>query len=200
MRAMILRRSEGTIGEVAALLAAATEAVLSEGQERIDATSVETAEYQPPTRAPAPVRAPVAMSSIFIEPCRSPLALASAAVRLGGPGDMGAPDRRGVRRQLRRVPPQCPGPHGRWRARSGPSACPCARQTIRWHRRSDRAITAHDHSAGLGPHGAMDGGGTRNTSRPCCARLPPCHGVSPWASHVGGTWILIVDCNYVTYS
>jgi hypothetical protein len=43
MRAMILRRSEGTIGEVAALLAAAAEAVLLDGQERIDATAVEKA-------------------------------------------------------------------------------------------------------------------------------------------------------------
>jgi hypothetical protein len=49
MRAMILRRSEGTIGEVAALLAAAAEAALLDGQERIDATAVEKAEYQPPS-------------------------------------------------------------------------------------------------------------------------------------------------------
>jgi hypothetical protein len=49
MRAMILQRSEGTIGEVAALLAAATETALASGQERIDAASVEAAEYQPPT-------------------------------------------------------------------------------------------------------------------------------------------------------
>ena len=46
---MILQRSEGTIGEVAALLAAATETALLSGQERIDLDSVETAEYQPPT-------------------------------------------------------------------------------------------------------------------------------------------------------
>jgi hypothetical protein len=46
MRAMILRRSEGTIGEVAA---AAAEAALSNDQERIDATAVEKAEYQPPS-------------------------------------------------------------------------------------------------------------------------------------------------------
>jgi hypothetical protein len=49
MRAMILRRSEGTIGEVAALLAAATAAALLGGQERIDPAVVEKAEYQPPT-------------------------------------------------------------------------------------------------------------------------------------------------------
>jgi hypothetical protein len=49
MCAMILRRSEGTIGEVAALLAAAAEAALLGGQERIDAAAVERAEYQPPT-------------------------------------------------------------------------------------------------------------------------------------------------------
>jgi Bacterial TniB protein len=49
MRAMILRRSEGTIGEVAALLAATAEAALLDGQERIDATAVEKADYQPPS-------------------------------------------------------------------------------------------------------------------------------------------------------
>jgi Bacterial TniB protein len=49
MRATILRRSEGAIGEVAALLAAATETALLSGQERIDVNSVEAAEYQPPT-------------------------------------------------------------------------------------------------------------------------------------------------------
>jgi GTPase SAR1 family protein len=49
MRATISRRSEGTIGEVAALLAAATETALLSGQERIDVNSVEAAEYQPPT-------------------------------------------------------------------------------------------------------------------------------------------------------
>ena len=49
MRAIILQRSEGTIGEVAALLAAATETALRSGQERIDVDSVEAAEYQPPT-------------------------------------------------------------------------------------------------------------------------------------------------------
>jgi len=49
MRAIILRRSEGTIGEVAALLAAAAEAALLGGQERLDTVTVEGAEYQPPT-------------------------------------------------------------------------------------------------------------------------------------------------------
>jgi len=49
MRASILRRSEGTIGEVAALLAAAAEAALLGGLERIDADSLETTVYQPPT-------------------------------------------------------------------------------------------------------------------------------------------------------
>jgi hypothetical protein len=49
MRAMILRRSEGTIGEVAALLAAATAAALQGGKERIDTIAVEQAEYRPPT-------------------------------------------------------------------------------------------------------------------------------------------------------
>lgn len=49
MRATISRRSEGTIGEIAALLAAATEAALLSGQERINMNVLETAEYQPPT-------------------------------------------------------------------------------------------------------------------------------------------------------
>jgi hypothetical protein len=49
MRAVILRRSEGTIGEVAALLAAAAEAALLSGLERIDPNSLETTVYQPPT-------------------------------------------------------------------------------------------------------------------------------------------------------
>jgi hypothetical protein len=49
MRAHILRRSEGTIGEVAALLAAAMEAALLAGEERIGRTALETAAYQPPT-------------------------------------------------------------------------------------------------------------------------------------------------------
>jgi hypothetical protein len=49
MRAAILRRSEGTIGEVAALLTAAAETSLLGGQERIDAAAVERAVYQPPT-------------------------------------------------------------------------------------------------------------------------------------------------------
>ncbi len=63
MRAAILRRSEGTIGEVAALLAAATETVLLGGQERIDATSLEAAGYQPPTV----VRERVAVSGALVD-------------------------------------------------------------------------------------------------------------------------------------
>ncbi|MGH7109723.1 MAG: TniB family NTP-binding protein [Stellaceae bacterium] len=49
LRAHVLRRSEGTIGEVAALLSAATEAVLLAGGERIDASALDAADYQPPT-------------------------------------------------------------------------------------------------------------------------------------------------------
>lgn len=49
IRAVILRRSEGTIGEVAALLAAATETALLASQERIDATALEAAKYHPPS-------------------------------------------------------------------------------------------------------------------------------------------------------
>ncbi len=49
MRAHVLRRSEGTIGEVAALLAAAMEAALLAGEERIGRSALDTADYQPPT-------------------------------------------------------------------------------------------------------------------------------------------------------
>jgi hypothetical protein len=49
MRAHVLRRSEGTIGEVAALLAAAAEAALLAGEERIGAGTLDAAEYQPPS-------------------------------------------------------------------------------------------------------------------------------------------------------
>jgi hypothetical protein len=49
LRAHVLRRSEGTIGEVAALLAAAMEAALLAGEERIDRTALDAAAYQPPT-------------------------------------------------------------------------------------------------------------------------------------------------------
>ena len=48
MRAAISRRSEGTIGEVAALLTAAAAAAFEKGAERIDEHSIETALYQPP--------------------------------------------------------------------------------------------------------------------------------------------------------
>jgi hypothetical protein len=49
VRAHVLRRSEGTIGEVAALLAAAMEAALLAGEERIGRTALDAAAYQPPT-------------------------------------------------------------------------------------------------------------------------------------------------------
>lgn len=49
LRAHVLRRSEGTIGELAALLVAATEAALLAGKERIDASTLDAADYQPPT-------------------------------------------------------------------------------------------------------------------------------------------------------
>ena len=49
MRAQVLRRSEGTIGEVAALLAAAADAALLAGEERISAAALDQADYQPPT-------------------------------------------------------------------------------------------------------------------------------------------------------
>jgi hypothetical protein len=49
LRGHVLRRSEGTIGEVAALLVAAAEAALLAGKERIDVVALEAADYQPPT-------------------------------------------------------------------------------------------------------------------------------------------------------
>ena len=49
MRAHVLRRSEGTIGEIAALLTAATEAALLAGAERIADAALDAAEYQPPS-------------------------------------------------------------------------------------------------------------------------------------------------------
>jgi len=49
MRTQVLRRSEGTIGEVAALLAAAADAALLAGEEGISAAALERADYQPPT-------------------------------------------------------------------------------------------------------------------------------------------------------
>jgi hypothetical protein len=49
MRARVLRRSEGTIGEIAALLAAAADIAFRAGRERIGADEIEAAEYQPPT-------------------------------------------------------------------------------------------------------------------------------------------------------
>lgn len=48
MRARVLRRSEGTIGEMAALLAAAADAALRAGRERIGADQIEAADYRPP--------------------------------------------------------------------------------------------------------------------------------------------------------
>jgi hypothetical protein len=49
MRTRVLRRSEGTIGEIAALLAAAADAALRAGRERIAPEDLDAADYQPPT-------------------------------------------------------------------------------------------------------------------------------------------------------
>lgn len=49
LRALILQRSEGTIGEIATLLSAATRKALAAGHERIDADHVLAADYQGPT-------------------------------------------------------------------------------------------------------------------------------------------------------
>jgi hypothetical protein len=49
LRALILRRSEGTIGEIATLLAAATRTALTAGREHIDADTILAADYQAPS-------------------------------------------------------------------------------------------------------------------------------------------------------
>ncbi len=49
MRAHVLRRSEGTIGEIVTLLTAATDAALLAGEERIADATLDAAEYQPPS-------------------------------------------------------------------------------------------------------------------------------------------------------
>jgi hypothetical protein len=46
---LILRRSEGTIGEIAALLTSATAAALLVGEERINCAIIERADYHPPS-------------------------------------------------------------------------------------------------------------------------------------------------------
>jgi len=46
---LILRRSEGTIGEIATLLSCATAAALGQGAEHLDSTSIELAGYQSPS-------------------------------------------------------------------------------------------------------------------------------------------------------
>jgi hypothetical protein len=46
---LILRRSEGTIGEIAALLASATAAALLHGEERINCAAIERADYRSPS-------------------------------------------------------------------------------------------------------------------------------------------------------
>jgi hypothetical protein len=46
---LILRRSEGTIGEIAELLSCATTAALEQSAEHIDHASIERADYQPPS-------------------------------------------------------------------------------------------------------------------------------------------------------
>ena len=49
LRKLVAHRTEGIIGEVAALLTAATSATLLAGAERIDAGAIEAADYQPPS-------------------------------------------------------------------------------------------------------------------------------------------------------
>jgi hypothetical protein len=46
---LILRRSEGTIGEIAALLASATATALLNSEERIDCAVIERSDYRPPS-------------------------------------------------------------------------------------------------------------------------------------------------------
>jgi hypothetical protein len=49
MRALVMQRSEGTIGEVAMLLVQAATAALLAGRESIDPAAIEAADYQPPS-------------------------------------------------------------------------------------------------------------------------------------------------------
>ena len=49
LRALILRRSEGTMGEISALLNAAACLALSMGRERIDADIINEVNYRPPS-------------------------------------------------------------------------------------------------------------------------------------------------------
>lgn len=49
LRALVLRRSEGTIGEISALLNAAARLALSMGREQIDANIIEEVSYRPPS-------------------------------------------------------------------------------------------------------------------------------------------------------
>lgn len=49
LRALILRHSEGTIGEIAQLLSRAVAAALLKGEEHIDSAALERADYQPPS-------------------------------------------------------------------------------------------------------------------------------------------------------
>jgi len=49
LRALVVRRAEGVIGEISALLTAAMSAALLAGAERIGKTAIEDADYQPPS-------------------------------------------------------------------------------------------------------------------------------------------------------
>jgi hypothetical protein len=49
MRAHVLGRSEGTTGEIVAVLTAATDAALLAGEERIVDATLDADEYQPPS-------------------------------------------------------------------------------------------------------------------------------------------------------
>jgi hypothetical protein len=49
LRALVMQRSEGTIGEITMLLMQAATAALLAGRERIDAVSLEAADYEPPS-------------------------------------------------------------------------------------------------------------------------------------------------------
>ena len=46
---LVLRRSEGTIGEMATLLSAAADTAFRSGRERIAPETIEAADYQPPS-------------------------------------------------------------------------------------------------------------------------------------------------------
>ena len=108
---------------------------------------------------------------------------------------MGAPDRRDVRGQLRRVPPQCPGPHGGRRARSGPSARRRARQSCPLAQ-ACRSSGCGDMTTSqvMASRGSMDAGAAFETPEGQAAlEVLAAMASRRAAADVGGAWLLIAD-------